>query len=416
MPSAAGWAVAALVGLLACGPAAAAEIAVPPGAGTLARAVHSAAPGDVLALQSGIYLGAVVIDRPLTLAGSPGAVIDGGGSGTVIRITAPDVVLRRLLVRNSGIRQEDIDSGIFADKGADRAVIEDNRVEGNLFGISLRGAQDAVARRNVVEGRSDLRVNERGDAFSVWNAPGSSVEDNDARGGRDGIRSTASRGNLFTGNRFHDVRFAVHYMWTDGGTVAANLSEDNDIGFALMYSRHLTVASNTSLRDHQHGLLLNSTDHARIAGNRVIDNGGEGVFIYAANGNVFTGNRFEGNPVGIHFTAGSEGNRFSGNAFIANQTQVKYVGTRLLDWSSEGRGNYWSDNPAFDLDGDGIADMPYRPNDIVDRVVWAVPLAKLLLNGPAVAVVRWTQSQFPAVTPGGVIDTAPLMRPPEPAS
>ena len=47
---------------------------------------------------------------------------------------------------------------------------------------------------------------------------------------------------------------------------------------------------------------------------------------------------------------------------------MKYVGTRHLDWSAEGRGNYWSDNPAFDLDGDGIADAAYRPNDIIDRV------------------------------------------------
>jgi nitrous oxidase accessory protein len=114
----------------------------------------------------------------------------------------------------------------------------------------------------------------------------------------------------------------------------------------------------------------------------------------------------------VHFTAGSERNRFSENAFVDNQTQVKYVGTRSLDWTTKGRGNYWSDNAAFDLNGDGIADMPYRPNDIVDRIVWSVPLAKLLLNSPAIQVVRWAQAQFPAITPGGVIDTAPLMHPP----
>ena len=54
-------------------------------------------------------------------------------------------------------------------------------------------------------------------------------------------------------------------------------------------------------------------------------------------------------------TAGSEGNEIVGNAFVKNRNQVKYVGTRYLDWSKDGRGNYWSDNPAFDLDGDGIA-------------------------------------------------------------
>ena len=102
----------------------------------------------------------------------------------------------------------------------------------------------------------------------------------------------------------------------------------------------------------------------------------------------------------------------SNNAFIDNQTQVKYVGTRSIDWSVKGRGNYWSDNPAFDLNGDGIADAAYRPNDLVDRVVWAYGAAKLLLNSPVVEVLRWAQSQFPALHPGGVVDSAPLMTPP----
>jgi nitrous oxidase accessory protein len=101
----------------------------------------------------------------------------------------------------------------------------------------------------------------------------------------------------------------------------------------------------------------------------------------------------------------------SGNAFIRNRNQVKYVGTRHLDWSEGGRGNYWSDNPAFDLDGDGIGDNPYRPNDLVDRVLWTSPQAKVLMNSPAVQVIRWAQTQFPALLPGGVVDSRPLMTP-----
>jgi len=123
-------------------------------------------------------------------------------------------------------------------------------------------------------------------------------------------------------------------------------------------------------------------------------------------------NWFEGCAIGVHFTAGSERNSIAGNAFVRNRTQVMYVGTRALDWSVNGRGNYWSDDPAFDLNGDGIADTAYRPNDIIDKVEWSYPTAKLLMNSPAVQVIRWAQSQFPALHPGGVIDSAPLMKPP----
>jgi nitrous oxidase accessory protein len=140
------------------------------------------------------------------------------------------------------------------------------------------------------------------------------------------------------------------------------------------------------------------------------------VFIYNANKNRFVDNWFEGCRIGVHFTAGSERNIMTDNAFIGNETQVKYVGTRDLNWSEDGRGNYWSDNPAFDLNGDGIADAAYRPNDMVDQIVWRYPAAKLLLNSPAVQVVRWAQAAFPNLHPGGVVDSAPLMRPPEVAA
>jgi nitrous oxidase accessory protein len=73
---------------------------------------------------------------------------------------------------------------------------------------------------------------------------------------------------------------------------------------------------------------------------------------------------------------------------------------------------YRSINASFDLSGDGIADEAYRPNDIIDRIVWTYPAAKLLLNSPGIQVIRWAQKQFPALTPGGVVDTRPLIRPP----
>jgi nitrous oxidase accessory protein len=136
------------------------------------------------------------------------------------------------------------------------------------------------------------------------------------------------------------------------------------------------------------------------------------VFIYNTNHNKFRNNWFERCGIGVHFTAGSEGNEITGNAFVGNRSQVKYVGTRDLDWSKGGRGNYWSDNPAFDLNGDGIADTAYRPNDLVDRVLWTAPSAKVLINSPAVQVLRWAQAQFPALYPGGVVDTRPLIAPP----
>jgi nitrous oxidase accessory protein len=182
-----------------------------------------------------------------------------------------------------------------------------------------------------------------------------------------------------------------------------------------MYSDDVTVTGNLSRGDRDHGVMLNYTNKSLIAGNRVEDGGEKCVFIYNAHKNRVEGNRLERCRIGIHFTAGSERNAITGNAFLGNRTQVKYAGTRWVEWSAEGRGNYWSDFAAFDLNGDGIAEGAFRPNDAVDRILWTQPSARLLLGSPAVQLVRWSQSSFPALLPGGVVDSHPLMRPVDPA-
>ena len=390
-----------------------AAISVAPGGGHLAEALAAARPGDLLVLEPGIHRGPVTVDRPrLALQGEAGAVVDGGGRGRVIEVAAPSVVIRGLTIRNSGTDFTTVDAGIFVGQAGAGASIEGNRLTNNLFGVYLHGPERAAVRDNRIDGGRNPRVNDRGNGVHLWNAPGSVIEDNDIRFGRDGIFVTTSARNVFRGNRFRDLRFAVHSMYANDAEIVDNISMGNHTGYALMYSRHLHVHGNSSEGDRDHGILLNYVNESGIAGNVVRRGGSKCVFLYNANKNRLRDNRFEGCRIGIHFTAGSARNIFAGNAFIGNETQVKYVGTRLLEWSHEGRGNYWSDNAAFDLNGDGIADAPYKPNGLLDQVLWRHPLSKLLLNSPAMRVLRWSQEQFPALYPGGVIDSAPLMRPP----
>ena len=412
MRNARGW-LAALAASLAFlqSPAEAATTAISPGQ-SLQSVIAAAAPGDVLMLRAGGYDGAVVVDKPLTLTGEPGATIVGPGVGSVITVSAPDVVIRALTISGSGIGSDGMDSGVFLTQGATRALVEGNRIKNNLIGVFIHGAPNAIVRGNVIEGRQDLRMNDAGNSVYVWNAPGAAVIGNDLRYGRDGIYVISSRKNVFHGNRMRDLRFAIHYMYTNDSEVSGNISLGNHAGFNIMYSDRLKVTDNLSLGDRDKGFLFDYANMSVIARNVVKAAPEKCLFLFNANKNQIRDNWFEGCDIGIHFTAGSERNKISGNAFIGNRTQVKYVGTTYLDWSDKGRGNYWSDNPAFDLNGDGIADTAYRPNDLVDEVLWTAPSAKVLVNSPAVQVIRWAQTQFPALYPGGVVDSAPLMVPP----
>ncbi len=431
--------------------ASAAQLAVTPEVRDLQAVLDQAAEGDEVRLSAGTYRGPLRIARRMTLAGENGAVVAGSRQGSVVTVTAPGTVVRGIEVRGSGRSLETMDSGIFVEQSAREAVIEDNLIADNLFGVYVHGAPDAVVRRNRITGLRQARVSEAGNGVSVWNAPGAKVIDNEFRYGRDGIFVISSRNNLFSGNRFSDLRFAVHYMYANDGEITNNVSTGNTIGFAFMFSNRLVVRDNVSDHDRDRGILFNAANGSKILGNAVIgglqpaerwatsdsraaeegisqmDAGSAAqasqakgprvgpekcVFIYNTNNSRLENNWFEGCEIGVHFTAGSEGNAITGNAFINNANQVKYVGTRYLDWSKGGRGNYWSDNPAFDLNGDGIADTAYRPNDLIDRVLWTAPAAKVLINSPAVQVLRWAQAQFPALLPGGVVDGHPLMSPP----
>jgi len=396
--------------LLAPGAVRAASLVVAPGGENLRQAIAASEPGDILRLAPGLHLGPIRIDHPLTLQGEPGAVLDGQSQGRTIEVTSPDVTIRGLLIRRSG-STDPMDAAVFLEQGASRATVAENEIRDSLVGVYVHGAADALVEHNRIVGRTDLRVNERGNGVYVWNAPGAKVIGNDITGGRDGIFTNASRKNLFRGNRIEGARFAIHYMYTNDSEVTDNISRGNHAGFVIMYSNRLVVRGNVSEDDRDHGLLFNYANEARIEDN-IVQRSEKCVFIYNANKNLFRNNWFEGCSIGIHFTAGSERNQMTGNAFVHNRTQVMYVGTRSLDWSQDGRGNYWSDNPGFDLNGDGIADTAYRPNDIVDKVVWTYPTAKLLINSPSVQVIGWAQSEFPAMHPGGIVDSAPLMSPP----
>ena len=392
-------------------PAAGADIAVTGEPGALAAALQAAAPGDTLRLGRFSFAGPVVIAKSITLDGGDGATVIGTGKGSVISIEADNVTVKGLEVTGSGTRLDALDAGIHIAKDTKGAVIDGNHLAGNLVGIDVQGGTDVVIRNNVIAGRTDLHRAERGPGIYVWNAPELTVEGNDISGGNDGIFITTSHHATYRNNTMHDVRFAIHSMYANDVTVSGNRSTGNDMGYAFMYSRRIAAEGNLSDGDQTHGIFLNYVTDARLAGNEVRHGGEKCLFVYNVNKAAVTGNRFSGCQIGVHFTGGSQNVSLIGNAFINNRTAVKYVGTRWVEWSEKGRGNFWSGHVAFDVNHDGIADTPYRPNDSIDQLTWSQPMSRLLLGSPAVQMIRWAQSRFPALLPGGVIDSHPLMSP-----
>ncbi len=394
--------------------------------GELAVALEQAQPGDWLHLEGGVHRGGVRITVPLRLTGDADAVLDGDGQGHVLVVAAPDVTVQALTLRNGGARIGDMDAAIFVEQEAQRVRLLGNRIHARGFGIWLDAASHALIADNRISGDTALRSQDRGNGIHLFNVNQAVVAGNTVWETRDGIYIDVSDDNRLLGNTLHDQRYGIHYMFSHHNQVIGNRTWDNRAGFALMASRNLLVVGNRAQGDENYGLLLNDITYSTIEGNTAIGirhgttpgtgrtiTGAEGkaMFVYNSQHNTIRDNLLAGTDIGIHLTAGSEGNRIHRNALVNNRSQVMYVATREQEWSVDGLGNYWSDYVGWDLSGDGIGDVPHEPNDSVDRLLWTYPMARVLMNSPAVQLLRWVQREFPILRPSGVKDSAPLMRP-----
>lgn len=375
-------------------------------------------------LPAGEYVGNFRIDQRLQLRCAPGAVLSAAGQGSALTISASHVVVEQCAVRDWGRDLTAMNAGIFIEAGTQGVVVRNNHLIGVGFGIWAERTQDAQIIGNRVEGDPTVRSQDRGNGIHLFNARGALVADNHIRETRDAIYIETSNGNRIENNLMEDLRYGIHYMFSNDNHVTGNITRRTRTGYALMQSRRLTVVGNRSEHDRNYGMLMNYITYSTIRDNFVTDvqagdtggdsmiQGGEGkaLFIYNSLFNTIEHNHFERSNLGIHLTAGSEDNRISGNAFVGNEQQVKYVAVRTQEWSVDGRGNYWSDYLGWDRNNDGLGDVPYEPNDNVDRLLWMYPQVRLLMNSPSIELLRWVQRAFPVLKSLGVQDSFPLMQ------
>lgn len=386
----------------------AATLTVRPG-DDLAAAVRAAQPGDTVQVQRGQYRANLLIDKPLTLRGLDRPTLSGGNQGDTIRVTAPDVVIEGLIVRDSGDDLKAQNAGIYLYPGAHRAVVRHCDLTYNLFGLWIEKADDVRIEHNVITGKREYASPQRGNGVQLYNTKGAQILNNDISFVRDALYVDVSHHAVFKGNRLHHSRYGTHYM-----NSYYNLWEDNDTyynrgGLALMEVRDQVVRGNRAWGNSDHGIMLRTLQDSVIENNVVAGNI-RGFFIYDVEYIKLNDNLIVDNTVGVHLSAGSKNNEVEGNDLIGNREQVRYVGARDERWGTQ-RGNHWSNYLGWDRDGDGMGDVPYEANDMVDRLTWRHPSVKLLLASPAVQALRLVGRQFPILRAPSVVDPHPRMQP-----
>lgn len=129
-------------------------------AGALQDMIDAAPDGAEIVLPAGVHEGPIVITHPVVIDGQGAAVIDGGGTGTVVTIETNGVTLKNLTIRNSGRLHNKVDAGLRIHGSFN--VIRDVRIENSLFGMDLTQASNNVLRRNYISSK-DMPLEMRGE-------------------------------------------------------------------------------------------------------------------------------------------------------------------------------------------------------------------------------------------------------------
>jgi nitrous oxidase accessory protein len=390
-----------------------------PAAQDLQARIDEAPAGSTIVVPDGIY-GPVEIDKSLILTGQGQPIIDAGGEGSAITVTAADVTIEGFLIRNTGVSLDRENSGVDANDSP-RLIIRDNIFENVLFGVFLRKAPDSVVTGNVV-GAMDLELGRRGDGIRLWECAGSVIENNIVDGGRDTV-FWFSDNLIVRGNEVTSGRYGLHFMYSDNTLIDENRLAQNSVGVFFMYGRDLVLTNNVIAENQGpsgYGIGLKDMDGITANGNRFIGNRA-GMYLdnspwSADQHQTIDGNLFAYNDVGVLFMPSVKRNTFTNNAFIDNTEQVGVKGGGDFsgnDWTSNGIGNYWSDFAGFDADGDGIGDVPYRLADLYSTLTDRHPELAFFSETPAARAISVVARVFPVLEPRPKVeDMAPLIQQP----
>ena len=372
--------------------------------------LDAAPPGSTVTVEPGTYEGDLLLDKPVRLVGIGRPRLLGSGEGSVVRVRAEDVTIEGF----------DIDGRAGGDLGRDsagihvaapRATIRGCRIANAIFGVYLREADKAVVEATEIHGIPGKDPGEKGSGVHVWNTTGFRFERNEIVDVRDGFYIQSSSQGTIRGNVARDLRYGLHYMFSDDNLFEDNRFENGAAGCALMYSKRIVFRRNRFLRNRGFasvGLLLKACDDVLAEDNLIADNA-RGIFLEGSYRNLFRRNVVALSDAAIVLYDSSGQNRFLGNSFVGNLTPLTLVGRRT---DTVFDGNYWSENHEPDLDGDGRSDRPYRLTSVFDHFRGNLTAADLMSQGIAAAALAAAEETFPVLRAIPVEDHSPLVRPP----
>jgi nitrous oxidase accessory protein len=136
-----------------------------------------------------------------------------------------------------------------------------------------------------------------------------------------------------------------------------------------------------------------------------------GLFFEALRNSKIRSNLIAANDTALQVFMSASRNTFERNNFVANLRPIELIGSRTdNEWNGSAAGNYWSDYDGYDLDGDGIGDVPHRIENVFAHLEGDRPRLRLFFFSPAAQALAFAERNFPVLRASEEIDRLPLMR------
>lgn len=403
-----------VVGLLYPQVSSAAELRVGPGAqfASPGAALAAAVDGDVILIAPGEYIGSIMIDKSVTLRGEGYPQIVCERLGSTITMAADGAQLEGLAISGSGRDMMHSDAGIHVT--ADNVHVKDCILTDNLFGVMFRIIENAIVEDCTIRGRAEEGIGSRGAGFHLYDSHNCIIRNNDVKTVRDGVYFDHSNYNVVEDNRFAELRYGVHYMYCESNEFYRNVFRDSVAGAAIMYTNNVQFSDNLILNNrlghNAFGLLFQSC-YDCTAERNVIVNNTCGFFLEQAENTIIRNNLVAYNDVGAVVFGSSIDTTFEHNDFIQNIATLRTIGRSDMDWGGAGGGNYYSDYEGYDLDGDGLGDVPHKLQDAFEHLTGNHPLLKLYLSSAAADALVLAERSFPVLPHSDVLDPEPSTHP-----
>ena len=375
---------------------------------SIKKAIALAKVNDTVLVYKGVYKeGNIVINKKIVFIGNDFPTLDGQKKYEVISVKADGVVVKGFKVINSGYGTLDDPCGIKV-YNRKNVVIQNNILENNFFGIYIQNGLKCSVKNNKIKafGKQEQLI---GNGIHCWKSDRLLISDNTISGHRDGIYFEFVTNSVIQRNvSSKNVRYGLHFMFSNDDAYISNVFKNNGAGVAVMFTKRVKMINNIfeeNWGDAAYGLLLKEISDSYIIGNK-FDKNTTGIHMEGTSRIKVEKNIFEANGWGMKIQASCMDNIIKNNNFVGNTFDISTNGSLVLNTFDS---NYWDKYEGYDLDKNGIGDVPFRPLSLFAVLTENNPSAMLLFRSFMITLLDKSEKILPSITPDNFIDKTPLM-------